>query len=160
MGFKYKRFDPLYKVVSCTPAEVRTFHSQRKVLIPAVPGCLIYVTAIMGVKEAGPAFVLNFNNFEARYNNTAKSVAAAVGNGFLDATAAACFYSPNTTATVIGGNEANAANPAGKAILSGISDNQDITGEGSPLVFIFLYQLIPANFRNVAAIEQPRPAFK
>ena len=147
-------FDLHYRVVPCTVAEVLTFHSVRKELVPAVPGQLIHPYAIFGFKDAGPAFTLGAaGNFQAKWNNTAKTPVTTVTTaGFLDVATATSTVSGFGGSSTVSGNESNAADTAGKSIVSGTNGNVDYAGVGSPIVLVILYRLIPVTGFRVAAL--------
>lgn len=146
-------FDIRYRVVPCTAAEVLTFHSQRKELIPAVPGSVIALVFGIGSREPGPVFVIGAAGLiQPKYNNTAKLGALSMnGAGFLDVTTAAGSYvaHPGTTLT---GSEVNAADAVGKSIVSGTSGNVDYTGVGGPITLVLAYRIIPVNGFKIAAL--------
>lgn len=156
---EHQPFDLYRKVIPCTAAEVLTFHSVRKELVPAVPGHAIQVVLGFGFKNGGPAFgLVDPGNFiQARYNNTAKTAALSLlVAGFLDATApASTAGSPGGFA--IAGNEANADDAVGKSIVSGTNHNVDYVGSGSPITLVILYRLIPVTADGIAAVADVSP---
>ena len=153
-------FDIRYRVVPCTAAEVLTFHSQRKELIPAIPGCVIGPVFVIGFKDVGPAFVLGGGaQIQVKYNNTAKTPVVTVpAIGFLDIATATSVYAATLGVAIASGNEANAADVAGKSLVSGTNGNVDYTSGGSPIVLVLAYRIIPiTGFRFAALTDTGRP---
>lgn len=147
-------FDIRYRVIPCSAAQVLTFHSQRMEFIPAVPGCVIALVFGLGFKDAGPVFVLGAAGFiQARYNNTAKLPALSLPvAGFLDITTSSGIYSAHPATNTAFGNEANAADAAGKSIVSGTNGNADYTGIGGPITLVLAYRIIPVNGFKIAQL--------
>lgn len=133
------------RVIPCTAAEVLALHSVRKELIPPVPGRVILIVSGFIYKAAGPAFTIGAASFiNGRYSNTGfQSAVNFPVVGILDATADSSGFTTPGTGPAACGNEANAADIAGKGIVSGTSGNVDYTGTGSPIVLVLMYYTLP-----------------
>lgn len=151
-------FDLRYKVIPCSVADVLTFHSNRKEFIGAVPGYIIVPHLTFFLKPAGPAFTVGAaGTVQLRYNNTAKTVIVGPGLvvGALDQTTDTGGYA-GAAGSALMGSEANAADAAGKSVVSGTSGNADYTGPGSPITIVILYRLIPSSVPTLLfALKNP-----